>query len=64
MHKEMQICWLYACKLYVLPSFPLDIKLCVRGGWCALIFCPALSSVACYMGSVSEYGWRKYLMVS
>lgn len=35
MQKEMQICWLYACKLCVLLSFPLD-KWCVRGGWYAL----------------------------
>lgn len=59
----MQICWLYACKLLVLLSFPLDIELCVREGWYALIFCPALSFVACYMGRVREYGWRGCLTV-
>lgn len=54
MHKEMHIGWLCACKLYILPSFPLDVKLCVRGGGYPLVFCPAFRSVACYTGEVGD----------
>lgn len=42
----MQICWLQECELYVVLSFPLDVKLWEGVG--------IPTSVTCYMGGVAE----------